>query len=63
MSFITKEGLNSVFLHWCYVKYAGHIIGLLAKTKEKLQNTVKDTELRKFTGVIELFLKVTAKEN
>lgn len=58
---ITKEGLNSLFLHWCYVKYAGHIISLLSKSAKKLENTVKDTERIKFTGVTELFLKVTAK--
>lgn len=61
MGFITKEGLNSLFLHWCYVKYAGHIIRLLSKSEIKLENMVKDTEWIKSTGVMELFLKVTAK--
>lgn len=59
MGFITKEGLNSLFLHWCYVKYVGHIISLLSKSEKKLENSVKDTEWIKFTGVRELFLEVT----
>lgn len=50
------------FFRWCYVKYAGHIISLLSKSEKKLENTVKDTEQKKFTGVLELFLKVTAKQ-
>lgn len=62
MGFITEEGLNSLFLHWCYVKYAGHIISLLSKSEEKLENTVKDTEWIQFTGVMELFLKATTKK-
>lgn len=61
MGFFTKEGLNSLFLHWCYVKYAGHIMSLLSKHEKMLENTAKDTEWIKFTGVMEVFLKVTTK--